>query len=146
MVKNRSVLNLEQSREVAATNQAVGAWMAELRQSFFDAISADDMTNLARMLKEKALGGDLKALKLLMSYVVGAPGQGRSAPAPQQQATMPPMLVNGQVHVHAGEQAAGGADDPGPRYDDARRGGTCAVCGDAAESSPCGACAAKGYR
>jgi hypothetical protein len=46
---------------------------AQLRQAFCEAVSAEEMKALSRVLLDKAKGGDLAAAKLLLEYVVGRP-------------------------------------------------------------------------
>ncbi len=55
--------------------------VAELRQALVNFITEDDMKHVAFILKEKAMGGDLAAIKLLFQYVLGKP---QPAPDPDR--------------------------------------------------------------
>jgi hypothetical protein len=47
--------------------------VAELRRALVNFVTEDDMKHIAFVLKEKAMGGDLAAIKLLFQYVLGKP-------------------------------------------------------------------------
>jgi hypothetical protein len=47
--------------------------VALLRKALIAAVSADDIAAIAEKLKEKALAGDLAAIKILFGYVLGKP-------------------------------------------------------------------------
>ncbi len=47
--------------------------VAELRRALVNFITEDDMKHIAFVLKQKAMGGDLAAIKLLFQYVLGKP-------------------------------------------------------------------------
>jgi hypothetical protein len=47
--------------------------VAELREAFLDAVSADDLNAIARTLAQRAKEGDVAAGKLLLAYVLGKP-------------------------------------------------------------------------
>jgi hypothetical protein len=47
--------------------------VAELRAALVNFITADDMKHLAFVLKMRAEGGDMQAMKLLFQYVLGKP-------------------------------------------------------------------------
>jgi hypothetical protein len=47
--------------------------VALLRKALIAAVSADDIAAIAEKLKEKALAGDLAAIKVLFGYVLGKP-------------------------------------------------------------------------
>jgi hypothetical protein len=49
--------------------------VAELRRTLVNFVTEDDMKHVAFVLKEKAMGGDLAAIKLLFQYVLGKPTQ-----------------------------------------------------------------------
>src|SRR5205814_10512743 len=51
--------------------------VAALRQALLDAVSPDDLADIARALADKAKRGDVAAAKVLLTYLVGKP-----APAP----------------------------------------------------------------
>jgi hypothetical protein len=55
--------------------------VAELRQALVNFVTEDDMKHVAFILKEKAMGGDLAAIKLLFQYVLGKP---QPAPDPDR--------------------------------------------------------------
>src|SRR5207244_3383920 len=47
--------------------------VAALRKALINFVTVDDMKHVAFILKEKAMSGDLAAIKLLFQYVVGKP-------------------------------------------------------------------------
>src|SRR5262249_52855310 len=47
--------------------------VAELRRTLVNFVTEDDMKHVAFVLKERAMGGDLAAIKLLFQYVLGKP-------------------------------------------------------------------------
>jgi hypothetical protein len=49
--------------------------VANLRQQFYDAITPDDMREVAHKLVEQAKGGDPAAMKLFLAYALGQPGE-----------------------------------------------------------------------
>ena len=50
--------------------------VAELRKALVNFVTEDDMKHIAFVLKEKAMGGDLAAIKLLFQYLLGKPTEG----------------------------------------------------------------------
>lgn len=50
--------------------------VAQLRSILFDAVTADDLTQIASKLAEQAKEGDPRACQLLLSYLLGKPAQG----------------------------------------------------------------------
>ena len=46
------------------------------RQTLVNFVTEDDMKHIAFVLKERAMGGDLAAIKLLFHYILGKPNQG----------------------------------------------------------------------
>lgn len=57
----------------ADDRQKVGDWMLTLRAALFDAVSENDMRDIAKALVRKAKDGDMQAVRMLFSYVIGAP-------------------------------------------------------------------------
>jgi hypothetical protein len=53
------------------TGSEVAQWMARLRAALFEAVTEDDIREIAAGLVRKAKAGDLAAAKLLMTYVLG---------------------------------------------------------------------------
>src|SRR5437899_8467692 len=49
--------------------------VAALRKALINFVTVDDMKHVAFILKEKAMGGDLVAIKLLFQYVLGKPAE-----------------------------------------------------------------------
>jgi hypothetical protein len=49
--------------------------VAELRKALVNFVTEDDMKHIAFVLKERAMGGDLAAIKLLFQYVLGKPNE-----------------------------------------------------------------------
>src|SRR5262245_43627356 len=49
--------------------------VAALRKALIHFVTVDDMKHVAFILKEKAMGGDLVAIKLLFQYVLGKPAE-----------------------------------------------------------------------
>jgi hypothetical protein len=49
--------------------------VAELRKTLVNFVTEDDMKHIAFVLKEKAMGGDIDAIKLLFQYVIGKPNE-----------------------------------------------------------------------
>jgi hypothetical protein len=49
--------------------------VAVLRSALINFVTVDDMKHVAFILKEKAMGGDLAAIKLLFQYCLGKPGE-----------------------------------------------------------------------
>ena len=49
--------------------------VAELRKTLVNFVTEDDMKHIAFVLKERAMGGDLAAIKLLFQYVLGKPNE-----------------------------------------------------------------------
>jgi hypothetical protein len=49
--------------------------VAMLRRTLINFVTEDDMKHVAFVLKERAMGGDLVAIKLLLQYVVGKPSE-----------------------------------------------------------------------
>src|SRR5262245_58814958 len=49
--------------------------VAALRKALVNFVTVDDMKHVAFILKEKAMAGDLVAIKLLFQYVLGKPGE-----------------------------------------------------------------------
>jgi hypothetical protein len=49
--------------------------VAELRKTLVNFVTEDDMKHIAFVLKERAMGGDLAAIKLLFHYVLGKPNE-----------------------------------------------------------------------
>src|SRR5437763_1585022 len=47
--------------------------VAALRKALINFVTVDDMKHVAFILKEKAMSGDLAAIKLLFQYVLGKP-------------------------------------------------------------------------
>lgn len=54
------------------TGSEIAQWMARLRSALFEAVTEDDIREIAEGLVRKAKGGDLAAAKLLMTYVLGS--------------------------------------------------------------------------
>ena len=50
--------------------------VAALRKALINFVTVDDMKHVAFILKEKAMAGDLVAIKLLFQYVLGKPTEG----------------------------------------------------------------------
>jgi hypothetical protein len=50
--------------------------VAELRKTLVNFVTEDDMKHIAFVLKERAMGGDLAAIKLLFEYILGKPTEG----------------------------------------------------------------------
>src|SRR5262249_48485923 len=49
--------------------------VAALRKALINFVTVDDMKHVAFILKEKAMAGDLVAIKLLFQYVLGKPSE-----------------------------------------------------------------------
>src|SRR5437867_2627409 len=49
--------------------------VAALRRALINFVTVDDMKHVAFILKEKAMGGDLVAIKLLFQYILGKPAE-----------------------------------------------------------------------
>jgi hypothetical protein len=49
--------------------------VAELRKTLVNFVTEDDMKHIAFILKERAMGGDLAAIKLLLQYLLGKPSE-----------------------------------------------------------------------
>src|SRR5262249_37867474 len=49
--------------------------VAQLRAALVNFVTEDDMKHLAFVLKMRAEGGDMQAMKLLFQYVLGKPGE-----------------------------------------------------------------------
>src|SRR6516225_9162891 len=49
--------------------------VAELRKALVNFVTEDDMKHIAFVLKERATGGDLAAIKLLFHYILGKPNE-----------------------------------------------------------------------
>ena len=49
---------------------------AEMRQAIQDAVTAEDLADVARVIRVLALGGNLAAARLIFSYSAGKPAQG----------------------------------------------------------------------
>jgi hypothetical protein len=49
--------------------------VAMLRRTLINFVTEDDMKHVAFVLKERAMGGDMTAIKLLLQYVVGKPSE-----------------------------------------------------------------------
>src|SRR5262245_43080787 len=47
--------------------------VAALRSALFDAVTADDVRRIARRLVRRARAGELAAIKLLFTYILGKP-------------------------------------------------------------------------
>jgi hypothetical protein len=47
--------------------------VAELRKTLVNFVTEDDMKHIAFVLKERAMGGELAAIKLLFQYILGKP-------------------------------------------------------------------------
>jgi hypothetical protein len=69
---------------------------AAFRKAIQSAVSAEDMADFARVVRAKALGGDLSAIRLLFSYGAGRPG-----PAPD-----PDTLDAHELAVRRGSTAS----------------------------------------
>jgi hypothetical protein len=50
-------------------------WMQRMRTAFMNAITEDDMRELAKKLMERAKMGDREALRLIMTYTMPVPSQ-----------------------------------------------------------------------
>ena len=70
----KPVLSLAEARAKSAPLANVGKWMADLRLALTESVSCQDVALIVAKLKEKALVGDLSAMKLFLAYTVGAPG------------------------------------------------------------------------
>jgi len=68
----------------------VGAWMATLRESLFDAVTAGDVADIGKKLVEKAKAGDLKATDMLFKYILGDGAMKIKNAVVMQQAPSPP--------------------------------------------------------
>jgi len=55
----------------AMTAGAVGQWMVKLRTALFEAVTEDDIREIAEGLVKRAKEGDLQATRMLFSYVLG---------------------------------------------------------------------------
>jgi hypothetical protein len=53
---------------------STGDWMARLRAALFEAVSEDDVREIAEKLVERAKEGDLQATRLLFGYILGGSG------------------------------------------------------------------------
>ena len=49
---------------------------AEMRKAIQDAVTAEDLADVARVIRVLALGGNLAAARLIFSYSAGKPAQG----------------------------------------------------------------------
>jgi hypothetical protein len=49
--------------------------VAELRKTLVNFVTEDDMKHIAFVLKERAMGGELAAIKLLFQYILGKPNE-----------------------------------------------------------------------
>lgn len=115
-------------------NEPIGEWMARLRAALFEAVTEDDVREIAEGLVRRAKEGDLQATRMLFSYVMGgmnvnvkqavivqqhggglAPLPARPVPALPGTATklaaMEKRARNGQPLCHPGDGRYGGEDD-----------------------------------
>lgn len=71
----RRVFSVARARAESPTLAAVGEAVARLRLAVFDSITEADVREMMRVLVDKAKGGDLGAMKLLLGHLTGR-GQG----------------------------------------------------------------------
>ena len=52
--------------------ECVTDWQTKLRTAMFDAVTEQDITDVMKAVVKRAKGGDLQAVRLLLSYAVGS--------------------------------------------------------------------------
>ncbi len=57
---------------VPQTTNDIGDWMQKMRQSLFNAVTENDIQEIAAGLVKRAKAGDLGATKMLFTYVLGS--------------------------------------------------------------------------
>jgi hypothetical protein len=80
MSEQRKTLKLGEAAALTPPVNPVEAMRRQLAMALFDGVKEDDVLQLATKLKEMALGGDLKAMKMFFDLVVGK--EPKAAPPP----------------------------------------------------------------
>ena len=83
-------LTLAEARRRMPAVEAAAAMRGQLQLALFGAVTEDDVIGMAGKLKQMALAGDLRAMKLFFELVVG---KGQAAPPAQQQV----VIIDGRV-------------------------------------------------
>jgi hypothetical protein len=76
----RGTLKLDEARAITPPVSPVEAMRRQLQLALFDGVKEQDVLTLANKLKEMALAGDLKAMKMFFELVVGK--EPKAAPPP----------------------------------------------------------------
>ncbi len=63
----------EQGKFTRGNRFGTGRKVSELRRAFFTVLSEADARALAKTVRDKALAGDVQALKIILPYVAGMP-------------------------------------------------------------------------
>lgn len=84
----RHTLNLREAEQRVPAVSAVEAMRRQLSLAIFGAIGESEVGAIVTKLKEKALGGDLRAMRLLFSLIL--PQQGGGRPVQVQQIAVTP--------------------------------------------------------
>jgi hypothetical protein len=85
--QQRRTLSLRDAEALTPPVDAVKALQQSLQMALYNGVSEQDVAGVAGKLKEMAMAGDLRAMKMLFELVIGAKGM---APAPPP---APPQVV-----------------------------------------------------
>jgi hypothetical protein len=77
---NRS-LTLKEARELTPPVDPVQALRCQLQMALFNGVKEDDVVKMAEKLRDMAMGGDLKAMKMYFELVVGKDRKEAAPPA-----------------------------------------------------------------